>query len=98
MERRGDEPRRGDWANQRSNVVSLLGVVAFVDLTPNATTSDKSVAILEGSAGTATNAVLLLSISDKIKGTNTTATVKFQGIWDDGAEAVSGTMASVKVK
>jgi hypothetical protein len=81
-----------------SNVVSLLEVTGFVDLTPTATTSDKSLAAFEGSAGTATNAVLLLSISDRIKGTNTTATVKFQGIWDDGTEVVSGTMATIRVK
>jgi len=81
-----------------SNVVSLLEVTGIVDLTPTTTTSDKSLAVFEGSAGTATNAVLLLSISDRIRGTNTTATVKFQGIWDAGTEAVSGTMATIKVK
>jgi hypothetical protein len=69
-----------------------------VDLTPTATTSDKSLALFQGSAGTATNAVLLLNITDKISGSNTTATVKFQGIWDEGTNAVSGTMASIKVK
>jgi len=81
-----------------SNVVSLLKVTSEVDLTPTATTSDKSLVVFEGSAGTATNAVLLLSITDKFKGSNTTATVKFQGIWDDGVDAVSGTMATIKVK
>jgi hypothetical protein len=33
-----------------------------------------------------------------VQGSNTTATVKFQGIWDDGVDAVSGTIATVKVK
>lgn len=80
-----------------SNVVSLLEVTGEVDVTPTATKGDKSVAIFEGSAGSATNAVLVLNITDRFKGTNTTAAVKFQGIWN-ADDAVSGTMASVKVK
>jgi len=80
-----------------SNVVSLLEVTGEVDLTPTATKGDKSVAVFEGSAGSATNAVLVLSITDKFKGTNTTAAVKFQGIWN-ADDAVSGTMATIKVK
>ncbi len=87
-----------DWTGQRSpNVVPLLEVTGEVDVTPTATTSDKSVAVFEGSAGSATNAVLVLNITDKFKGTNTTAAVKFQGIWN-ADDAVSGTMATIKVK
>ena len=81
-----------------TNVVPLLEETGMVDLTPTTTTSDKSLVVFEGSAGTATNAVLFLSVSDKVQGSNTTATVKFQGIWDDGVDAVSGTIATVKVK
>jgi hypothetical protein len=81
-----------------TNVVSLLEVMSEVDLTPTATTSDKSLTVFAGSAGTATNAVLFLSIAEKTSGSNETATAKFQGIWDDGTDAVSGTIASVKVK
>jgi hypothetical protein len=81
-----------------SNVISLLEPIGFVDLTPNATTGDKSLAIFGGSAGTATNAVLFISITDKFSGTNKTVNAKFQGIWDDGTSAVSGTAASIKVK
>ncbi len=80
-----------------SNVVSLLEVTSEVDLTPTATKGDKSLAVFEGSAGSATNAVLLLTITDKFKETNTTAAVKFQGIWN-AVNAVSGTMATIKVK
>ena len=50
-----------------SNVVSLLEVTGEVDVTPTATTSDKSVAVFEGSAGSATNAVLVLNITDKFR-------------------------------
>jgi hypothetical protein len=80
-----------------SNVVSLLQATSEVDLTPTATKGDKSAVVFEGSAGSATNAVLFLTITDKFRGTNTTATVKFQGIWNAN-DAVSGTMATVKVK
>jgi hypothetical protein len=79
-------------------VVALLEETDMVDLTPTTTTSDKSLGVFTGSAGTATNAVLFLSISEKTSGSNETATVKFQGIWNDGFDAVSGTIATIKVK
>lgn len=81
-----------------TNVVSLLEQIGIVDLTPTTTTSDKALGVFAGSAGTATNAVLFLSIAEKTSGSNETATAKFQGIWSDGADAVSGTIASIKVK
>jgi hypothetical protein len=73
---------------------------ANVDLTPLATKSDKFVGVFKGTAGSATNAYLLVTGSSKttVKSsvTNETISGKIQGIWNDDVSAVVGTMKSVK--
>jgi hypothetical protein len=81
-----------------TNVVPLLAKVGVVDLTPTTTTSDKVFGVYGGSSGTASNATLFLTTTEKLTGSTVTLTGKFQGIWNDGVDAVSGTLASVKPK
>ena len=82
-----------------SNIVVFLEETAFVDLTPAEITKDKSVSVFEGTHGTASNAVLLVTSSSKEdKATNTIFKATLEGIWADEVSVVKGSIASVKVK
>ena len=86
-------------AGDATNVVMFLSEKAGVDLTPTAPSSSKFVSALSGTAGSASNAVILLSGTLKLDAaTNATLKAKISGIWADGAQAVAGSMASVKRK
>ena len=78
-----------------SNVVIYLQQVAGVDLTTNEA-NHKFVGAFTGTHGSASNAVILLSGTSKTKTTNTTVSAKFQGVWYDGSNTVTGTVKSKK--
>jgi len=82
-----------------TNAVVYLEQTSAVDLTPKATEfqPDKFVDVFEGTHGTATNAVLLLSGTTKttVKSsvTNTTVSAKVQGTWNASTtNTVAGTL------
>ena len=92
-----------------SNATVFLNEVANVDLTPNATKSDKWINVFASGdqVGTSSNAVLLVAGSQKdviTKGaTNTVISGKITGIWvsesdSGGGQSIAGTVANVKVK
>ncbi|MGD0060226.1 MAG: hypothetical protein ABSD58_12490 [Verrucomicrobiia bacterium] len=92
-----------------SNATVFLNEVANVDLTPNATKSDKWINVFASGdqVGSSSNAVLLVSGSQKTsitKGvTNIVISGKITGIWvsetdSSGGQSVAGSITSVKAK
>ncbi len=92
-----------------STATVFLNEVANVDLTPNATKSDKWINVFASSdqVGTSSNAVLLVAGSQKFvvtKGaTNIVVSGKVTGVWvsesdSGGGQSIAGSIASVKVK
>lgn len=92
-----------------SNATVFLNEVANVDLTPNATKSDKWINVFASGdqVGSSSNAVLLVSGSQKTsisKGvTNIVVSGKVTGIWvsetdSSGGQSVAGSITSVKTK
>ena len=80
-----------------TNVLVLLQEVAHVDLPPLTKTGYKFVHAFSGSAGLASNAMFLVFGAVKIdKATNETITAALEGIWTDGAQAIEGTVTTVK--
>lgn len=99
----------GTTTNEDEQIVQIIGSatnlllqqVAGVNWTAG---KDKFVGAFTSTEGAATNRVLLVAGSSKIKvkrsgsilTTNTVIKAKFQGIWNDGVSAVAGTIQSVK--
>jgi hypothetical protein len=75
-----------------TNAVTYLAEEAFVDLTPTSTKGDKFVDVFDGTSGSASNAVIVLTGTLKTKGTTTSLSGKIQGVWADGVSAVTGTI------
>ena len=90
--------------NGTTNVVLLLVEGQFVDLQPTKTKSFKFVSTFMGSAGTASNAMILVSGTET--GEESIVTTKITGIWDDSTKAggwtngqgIVGTVMPVKKK
>ena len=85
-----------------TNVVVLLMEGQYVDLQPTKQKSYKFISTLMGSAGTASNAMILVSGTET--GGESLVSSKITGIWDDSTQAggwtngqgIVGTLAPVK--
>ena len=91
-------------AGSTTNVVVLLVEGQFVDLQPTKEKSSKYISTLMGSAGSATNAMILVSGTEEAD--ESIISAKITGIWDDSTpaggwtngQAIVGTMMPVKKK
>ncbi len=107
----GTTTNEESWIGQAvgSTTNLFLKEVANVDLTPNATKSDKWINVFASGdqVGTSSNAVLLIAGSQKFvvsKGaTNNVFSAKVTGVWlsesdSGGGQSIAGSIASVKAK